>query len=152
MDLSRVGIYGHSAGGYDSTQALLTSPDFYDVAVSSAGNHDHRLDKASWNECWMGYPIEDHYHEQSNVTLADRLEGELLLVHGELDENVHPVATRQLVAALVEANKDFDMLTLPNRHHDLSDSAYFIRLRWDYFVEHLHSVDPPEEYDINTYR
>jgi len=152
MDVSRVGIYGHSAGGYDSAQALLTSPDFYDVAVSSAGNHDHRLDKASWNECWMGYPVEDHYHEQSNVTLADQLEGELLLVHGELDENVHPAATRQLVAALVEANKDFDMLTLPNRHHDLSDSAYFIRSRWDYFVEHLHSVDPPEEYDINMYR
>lgn len=152
VDGSRVGIYGHSAGGYDSTHALLRHPDVYDVAVSSAGNHDHRLDKAWWNELWMGLPVDDHYREQSNPALADRLEGDLLLVHGELDDNVHPAATLRLVDELMRANKDFDMLVVPNRHHDLSDHPYFVRARWDYLVEHLHDDDPPEEYDVTSYR
>ncbi|WP_248910860.1 S9 family peptidase [Halocatena marina] len=152
LDLSRVGIYGHSAGGYDSTHALFEHPEFYHVAVSSGGNHDHRLDKASWNELWMGYPVDDHYSEQSNCTIADRLEGELLLVHGELDQNVHPASTRRLVDALIAANKDFDMLTIPNRHHDLSGDPYFVRTRWDYFVDHLQDGTSPEEYDIDSYR
>lgn len=152
LDLSRVGIYGHSAGGYDSTHALLEHPEFYHVAVSSGGNHDHRLDKASWNELWMGYPVDDHYSEQSNCTIADRLEGELLLVHGELDQNVHPASTRRLVDALIAANKDFDMLTIPNRHHDLNGDPYFVRTRWDYFVDHLQDGTSPEEYDIDSYR
>lgn len=152
MDLSHVGIYGHSAGGYDSTHALCEYPEFYNVAVSSSGNHDHRLDKASWNELWMGYPIDDHYAAQSNLAIADQLEGDLLLMHGELDQNVHPAATRQLVNALIEANKDFDMLTIPNRHHDLGDDPYFHRRRWDYFVDHLTEGESPTEYDIDSYR
>ena len=148
LDLSRVGIFGHSAGGYDSAHALLTHPEFYKVAVSSSGNHDHRMDKAWWNELWMGFPVEDHYRQQSNVTLADRLEGKLLLVHGELDENVHPASTLQLVNALVKANKDFDLLIVPGAHHSLRGNGYFIRRRWDYFVKHLLGVEPPQGFQI----
>ncbi|WP_423746520.1 DPP IV N-terminal domain-containing protein [Haladaptatus sp. SPP-AMP-3] len=152
MDLSRVGIYGHSAGGYDSARALLQHPDFYNVAVSSSGNHDHRLDKASWNEMWMDYPVDDHYSEQSNITLADQLEGKLLLVHGELDQNVHPAATLRFANALMKANNDFDMLIIPNVHHSLDGHPYFIRARWDYFVKYLHNIDPPNEYEIKSYQ
>ncbi|HYM68381.1 MAG TPA: DPP IV N-terminal domain-containing protein [bacterium] len=148
LDLDRVGIYGHSAGGYASTRAMLTFPEFYRVAVSSAGNHDHRLDKASWVERYMGLPVGDHYHEQSNVTLAHRLEGKLLLMHGEMDENVHPASTLQVVDALINANKDFDLLILPNRPHGCTSDPYFVRRRWDYFVRHLLGADPPAEYAI----
>jgi dipeptidyl aminopeptidase/acylaminoacyl peptidase len=130
LDLDRVGIYGHSAGGYASLHALLTYPDFYKVAVSSAGNHDHRLDKASWVERYMGLPVGDHYRAQSNVTLAHRLAGKLLLVHGEMDENVHPASTLQVVDALIAANKDFDLLILPNRPHGCTSDPYFVRRRW----------------------
>lgn len=151
LDLSAVGIYGHSAGGYDAAHALLQRSDFYDAAVSSGGNHDHRLDKASWNEMWMGYPVGDHYHEQSNVTLADQLEGDLLLMHGELDQNVHPAATLRFTNALMEANKDFNMYLIPNAHHDLSSHAYFHRQRWDHFVGNLRDATPPDEYEIESY-
>ncbi len=148
LDLDRVGIYGHSAGGYASLHAMLVFPDFYKVAVSSAGNHDHRLDKASWVERYMGLPAGDHYREQSNVTLAHRLAGKLLLVHGEMDENVHPASTLQVVDALVAANKDFDLLILPNRPHSCTSDPYFVRRRWDYFVRHLLAATPPAGYRI----
>lgn len=143
LDLSRVGIYGHSAGGYDAAHALLTHPDFYKAAVSSAGNHDHRLDKAWWTELWMGSEIGEHYEKQSNPALADRLEGKLLLIHGEVDENVHPSSTLRLADALIEANKDFDMFIMPNGTHGIGRHPYFIRKRWDYFVEHLLGKEPP---------
>jgi dipeptidyl-peptidase 4 len=142
MDLTRVGIYGHSAGGYDSTHALLTQPEFYKVAVSSSGNHDHRMDKAWWNELWMGYPAGEHYQQQSNVALAAKLQGKLMLAHGELDDNVHPASTLQLVDALIKANKDFDLLILPGENHGIGASQYFIRRRWDFFVRHLLGVEP----------
>ncbi len=148
LDVTRVGIYGHSAGGYASTRAMLTFPEFYTVAVSSAGNHDHRLDKASWVERYMGLPVGAHYHDQSNVTLAHRLAGKLLLMHGEMDENVHPASTLQVVDALIAANKDFDLLLLPNRPHGCTSDPYFVRRRWDYFVRHLLGVDPPAGYAI----
>ena len=147
MDLNRVGIYGHSAGGYDSTHAMLTHPEFYKVAVSSSGCHDNRSDKVWWNELWMGYPVGDHYRQQANPSLAKNLKGKLLLVHGDLDDNVHPAATLQLVDALIKANKDFDLLIMPNKHHNLG-SGYFVRKRWDYFVKHLLGVNPPKEYKI----
>jgi dipeptidyl-peptidase-4 len=143
MDLSRVGIYGHSAGGYDAAHAMLTHPEFYTVGVSSAGNHDHRMDKAVWNTQWMGWPVGENYREQSNVTLADRLQGKLLLVHGDVDENVPVSATLQFVNALIAANKDFDMLILPNRPHGFGRDPYFTRKRWDYFVGNLLGVEPP---------
>ena len=106
------------------------------------------MDKAWWNELWMGFPVEDHYRQQSNVTLADKLEGKLLLVHGELDENVHPASTLQLVNALVKANKDFDLLIIPGAHHSLRGNGYFIRRRWDFFVKHLLGVEPPQGFQI----
>lgn len=148
IDLSRVGIYGHSAGGYDAAHALLTHPEFYKVAVSSAGNHDHRMAKAWWPELWMGLPDGTHYEEQSNLTLAGNLEGKLLLVHGDMDNNVNPASSLRLAGELIKANKDFDLLIIPNRRHGLSDHPYFIRKRWDYFVKHLLGVEPPKEYKI----
>jgi dipeptidyl aminopeptidase/acylaminoacyl peptidase len=151
LDLTRVGVYGHSAGGYDAAHAMLTHPEFYKVGVASAGNHDHRMDKAVWNTQWMGWPVGDHYREQSNVTLAPRLEGKLLLAHGDVDENVPVSATLQLVNALIEANKQFDLLILPNQTHNLGRHAYFQRRRWDFFVEHLLGVEPPADYRITAF-
>jgi dipeptidyl-peptidase 4 len=143
MDLTRVGVWGHSAGGYDSTHAILTHPEFYKVAVSSAGCHDNRMDKATWNEQWMGWPVDKHYEEQSNYTLAPNLQGKLFLAHGDVDENVPLPATIKLVDALVTANKDFDFLIMPNRPHGFGNDPYFVRRRWDYFVRNLHGVEPP---------
>lgn len=150
IDSSRVGIYGHSAGGYDSAHALLTHPETYDVAVSSAGNHDQRLDKAWWNEMYMGYPVGEHYEKQSNVTLVSNLQPDqhLMLAHGEVDNNVPPSETLRMVDALIEADKDFDLLIMPNEFHGMSGHPYFIQERWDYFVEHLLGVTPPKGYSI----
>ncbi len=155
MDLERVGIFGHSGGGFASTRAMLKFPDFFKVAVSSAGNHDQLGYLSRWGEFWIGFPDEENYTEQSNVALAENLKGKLLLVHGEMDDNVHPALTMQLVHALIEANKDFDMIMLPGRNHAMLDltkqepdpemkgDAYFIRKRWDYFVENLLEKKPP---------
>jgi dipeptidyl aminopeptidase/acylaminoacyl peptidase len=149
MDLSRVGVYGGSAGGYDAAHALLTHPEFYKVAVATSGNHDHRLDKAWWVELWMGYPIGEHYIEQSNITLANKLKGKLLLLHGDMDDNVHFCATMRFADALIKANKDFDMLIVPNGRHGLAGD-YFDRRRWDYFVKHLLGVEPPDWNSIES--
>ncbi len=145
MDIDRVGIYGHSAGGYDTARALLQWPDFYKVGVSSAGNHDHKMAKAWWPEQYMGYPVEEFYEEQSNITNAGKLEGKLLLVHGAMDDNVNPASTVRLVDALIKNNKDFNLIIIPpNRHGFRGEySDYFTRKKWDYFVKHLHGVDPP---------
>lgn len=148
FDTSRVGIFGHSAGGYASAQAILSHPEFYKVCVSSAGNHDHRLDKASWVERYMGLPVGDHYREQANQTSAANLQGKLLLIHGDMDENVHVASTLVLVDALIKANKDFDLLIMPNRPHACGNDPYFIRRRWDYFVTHLLGATPPQGYRI----
>jgi dipeptidyl-peptidase 4 len=160
LDIDRVGIFGHSAGGYASAHAILRWPDFYKVCVSSAGNHDARTDKASWVERWMGHQLGEHYRKSSNITYAGNLKGKLLLVHGELDDNVHPGSTLQLVDALIKANKDFDLLILPNRNHGqmiditgdqpkvATPDAYFLRKRWDYFVTHLLGASPPAGYEI----
>ncbi|MCP4214452.1 MAG: prolyl oligopeptidase family serine peptidase, partial [bacterium] len=119
MDLERVGIFGFSAGGYDTVHAMCTHPEFYKVGIAASGNHDHRMDKTWWNELWMGYPVKEHYVEQSNLTNAHRLQGKLMLAHGDVDENVNPSCTLQLVDALIKANKDFDLLIFPNRGHYL---------------------------------
>ena len=116
-DVSRVGIYGGSAGGQNAMAALLWHGDFYDVAFSSVGCHDNRMDKIWWNEAWMGWPIGPHYSESSNVDNAWRLQGKLLLVVGELDRNVDPSSTLQVVNALIEADKDFDFLLFPGGGH-----------------------------------
>ena len=142
MDLSRVGIYGGSAGGQNSTRALLAHGDFYKVAVSDCGCHDNRMDKIWWNEQWMGWPVGPHYAEQSNVTQARKLEGKLLLFVGEMDENVDPASTMQLVNALVKADKDFDLLVVPGHGHGASENDYGRRRRADFFVRHLLGVEP----------
>jgi dipeptidyl aminopeptidase/acylaminoacyl peptidase len=143
MDISRVGIYGTSAGGQNSTAAVLFHPEFYKVAVSSCGCHDNRMDKAVWNEQWMGYPVGPHYKEQSNVTNASKLVGKLLLIVGEVDTNVPPESTLKVVDALIKAKKDFDLLVLPGVGHS-SGGEYGERRRRDFFVEHLLSVTPPD--------
>ena len=142
MDLSRVGIYGGSAGGQSSTRALLAHGDFYKVAVSDCGCHDNRMDKIWWNEQWMGWPIGPHYAEQSNVTQAHKLQGKLLLVVGELDRNVDPASTLQVVNALIRANKDFDFLLVPGAGHGAAGSPYGQRRQRDFFVRHLLGVEP----------
>ena len=143
MDLTRVGIFGYSAGGYDAAHAMLTHPEFYKVGVASAGNHDHQMAKAWWPENFQGYPVENQYVEQSNLTLAKNLQGKLLLVHGDMDNNVNPASTLRLVGELIKANKDFDLIIVPNGGHYLWDHPYVIRKLWDYFVQHLLDVIPP---------
>jgi len=143
VDLDRVGIYGFSAGGYNAARALIAHNDFYSAAIALAGNHDHRTDKVWWNELWMGYPLGDHYAAQSNTLNATRLDGALLLVHGEVDRNVNMSAsTMQFVDALVKADKDFEMLILPGHGHNLG-GAYPTRQCWNFFVRHLMGKEPP---------
>lgn len=143
MDTTRVGIFGNSAGGQNSAGALLFHPEFYKVAVSSSGCHDNRMDKIWWNEQWMGYPIGEQYEASSNVTNAYKLQGKLLLILGEMDENVDPSSTMQLINALVKANKNFDFLEIPGMGHSLGGD-YGEHKRRDFFVKHLLGVDPPE--------
>jgi len=142
MDVTRVGIFGGSAGGQSSTQAMLAHGDFYKVAVSDCGCHDNRMDKIWWNEAWMGWPIGPHYEAQSNATNAHRLQGKLLLTVGELDRNVDPASTMQVVNALIKADKDFDMLVVPGAGHGVGETPYCLRRRRDYFVRHLMGVEP----------
>ena len=146
MDITRVGIYGTSAGGQSSTGALLFHPDFYKVAVSACGCHDNRMDKASWNEQWMGYPVGPHYAESSNIDNAHRLRGRLLLIVGEIDTNVPPESTHRLADALIRAGKDFDYLLMPNVGHS-SGGSYGQRRREDFFVRYLHGREPPNRND-----
>jgi dipeptidyl aminopeptidase/acylaminoacyl peptidase len=142
-DLDRLGIYGTSAGGQSSTGALLFYPDFYKAAVSVCGCHDNRMDKASWNEQWMGYPVGPQYADSSNITHANQLRGKLLLIVGEMDTNVPPESTYRLVDALIKAGKDFELLVIPGMGHS-NGGAYGVRRMQDFFVRHLHGVEPPD--------
>ena len=142
MNIDKVGIFGNSAGGQSSLGALLLHPDFYKVAVSSSGCHDNRMDKIWWNEQWMGYPIGPQYAASSNVTLAPNLQGKLLLILGELDENVDPSSTMQVINALIKANKNFDFLIVPGMGHSLGGD-YGEHKRRDFFVKNLLGVEPP---------
>jgi dipeptidyl aminopeptidase/acylaminoacyl peptidase len=137
MDIERVGIYGGSAGGQNALAALLFFGDFYDVAVSDCGCHDNRMDKVWWNELYMGWPVGPHYEANSNVVNAHRLKGKLQLVVGELDTNVDPASTMQVVDALVRADKDFELLYIPGGGHGVGSSAYCKRRRDDFFRLHL---------------
>src|SRR5262249_8113289 len=142
-DLDRIGIYGTSAGGQNSTGALLFHGDFYKAAVSACGCHDNRMDKASWNEQWMGYPVGPQYAESSNIDHAANLRGKLLLIVGELDDNVPPESTYRLVDALVKAGKDFEFLMVPGMRHS-NGGPYGVRRMQDFFVRYLHGVEPPD--------
>jgi len=143
MDIDRVGIYGGSAGGQNSTAAVLFHPEFYKVAVSSCGCHDNRMDKIWWNEQWMGYPVGKQYEESSNVCNAYRLQGKLMLILGELDDNVDPSSTLQVVDELIKHKKEFEFVMLPGVKHTLGET-YGERKRRDFFVRHLLGITPPE--------
>ncbi len=145
-DITRVGLYGGSAGGQNALGGLLFHPEFYKAAVSYAGCHDNRMDKMWWNEQWMGWPIGPQYSASSNVDNAYRLQGDVLLVVGELDTNVDPSSTMQVVNQLLKHNKDFDLLVVPGEDHGAARSGkyatYGDRKRYDFFVEHLLGVTP----------
>jgi len=144
IDTNRVGIYGHSAGGYDTGRALLAFPDFYKVGVASSADHDFRMEKAWWPEMYQGWPIDSTYENVSNIANAANLKGKLLLAHGGMDENVNPSATFKLAENLIKADKEFDLLILPSQHHGYQGKYrnYFTKKRWNYFVEHLRGVKP----------
>lgn len=152
IDTARVGIFGHSAGGYDAAHGLLQFPDFYKVGVASSGDHDFRMEKAWWPEMYMGWPVDSTYHLQSNITMAANLKGKLLIVHGGLDHNVNPSATFKLAEAFVNAGKDFDMLILPGQEHGYRGNAqdFFTKKRWNYFVTHLLGAVPIWDYEAKT--
>jgi|GEM_PF-243496 len=137
MDLSRVGIYGGSAGGQNALAALLWHGDFYKVAVADCGCHDNRMDKMWWNEQWLGWPVGPQYEESSNVVHAARLQGKLLLIVGELDRNVDPASTLQVARALTKADKDFELLVLPGEGHGAAETPYGSRRRTEFLERHL---------------
>ncbi|MBR6202388.1 MAG: prolyl oligopeptidase family serine peptidase [Bacteroidaceae bacterium] len=143
MDIDRMGIYGCSAGGQEALGALLFHGDFYKAAYAACGCHDNRMDKIWWNEQWMGYPVDSSYIECSNVENAKNLEGKLMLVVGEMDDNVDPSSSYQVVNALIKANKDFEFILIPGAHHTMGDS-YGEHKRYDFFVKNLLGVEPPE--------
>ena len=145
MDLTRVGVYGGSAGGQNSLRAMLAHGDFYKAAASDCGCHDNRMDKIWWNELWMGWPVGPHYDEQSNVTNAHKLQGKLLLTVGELDRNVDPASTMQVVDALIRADKDFELVVIPGGGHGSGSGPYGTRRRNDFFVRNLLGVEPRRE-------
>lgn len=142
MDADRVGIFGGSAGGQNAAGAVMQYGDFYKAAVADCGCHDNRVDKIWWNEQWFGWPVGPEYEANSNVTLAKNLKGNLLLVVGEMDTNVDPASTMQVVDALIKADKDFDMLVIPGAGHGAAETRYGRRRRADYFVRHLLDVEP----------
>ncbi|MDX1674436.1 MAG: DPP IV N-terminal domain-containing protein [Longimicrobiales bacterium] len=157
LDLDRVGTWGHSGGGYASTRAILAYPDFYKVAVSQAGNHDNRNYEDDWGEWWHGLLVGyegggTSYDRQANHVLADQLKGKLLLAHGLMDGNVPPSNTLLVVRALIEADRDFDLIVFPDAAHGFAMHPFMVRNRWDYFVEHLLGADTPLEYTVGGER
>lgn len=149
MDIDRVGIFGCSAGGQESTTAVLLHPEFYKAAYSACGCHDNRMDKIWWNELWMGYPVDDSYKECSNVENAHLLQRPLMLVVGEMDDNVDPASTMQVVNALIKANKDFELVVIPGAHHTMGED-FGEHKRYDFFVRNLMGVNPPAWSEVNT--
>ena len=153
IDIERVGIYGHSGGGFASTDAMLRYPEFFKVAVSSSGNHDNRSYNIYWAEKYQGLlkrdtaKKSDNFAASANKSYASNLRGKLLLMHGDVDDNVHPANTLQLIDELTKANRSYDLVWAPNRGHGLNE-PYFIRRRWDYFVQWLLGETPPDNYQI----
>ena len=158
MDLERVGVWGHSGGGYATAAAMFRYPEFYKVGISESGNHDNRNYEDDWGERYIGLLTKDsngksNYEDQANQNYAKNLQGKLLLAHGGLDDNVPPYNTYLVVDALIKANKDFDLIIFPNARHGYGgDSLYMMRRRWDYFVENLLGAKHPKEYKIEVER
>jgi dipeptidyl aminopeptidase/acylaminoacyl peptidase len=153
IDIDKVGIWGHSGGGFATAGAMFRYTDFFDVGISESGNHDNRNYEDDWGERYQG-PMQTRedsagYAEAANQTHAKNLKGKLMLVHGEMDDNVPPYNTQLVVDALVKAGKDFDLLMLPHARHGYgADNNYVMRRRWDYFVKNLQGAEPPKEYQI----
>lgn len=137
MDLSRVGIYGGSAGGQNAMRALLDHGDFYKAAAADCGCHDNRMDKIWWNEAWMGWPVDESYAASSNVVDAHKLQGQLLLTVGMIDRNVDPASTLQVAEALIQADKDFEFIPFPSGGHGAGGSPYGMRKLEEFFIKHL---------------
>lgn len=143
LDIDRVGIYGCSAGGQESTSAVLLHPEFYKAAYSACGCHDNRMDKIWWNEQWLGYPVDESYLEGSNIENAHLLSRPLMLVVGEMDDNVDPASTMKVANALIKANKDFELVVIPGAHHTMGED-FGEHKRYDFFVRNLLNVNPPK--------
>jgi dipeptidyl-peptidase 4 len=154
IDIDRVGIWGHSGGGFATAGAMFRFPDFFDVGISESGNHDNRNYEDDWGERYQGLLQRrangpDNYADEANQTHARNLKGKLMLVHGGMDNNVPPYNTYLVAEALARANKDFDLLVFPNAAHGFGQfSNYMMRRRWDYFVKNLLGAEPPKEYQI----
>jgi dipeptidyl-peptidase-4 len=155
IDIDRAGIYGHSGGGYATADAMFRYPDFFKVGISESGNHDNREYEDDWAEKWQGLLTKKpdgttNYDDQANQNHAKNLKGHLLLAHGTVDDNVPPYNTLLVVDALIKANKDFDLLMLPNQRHGYGTAAnYMTRRRWDYFVRYLLGAEPPQGYELH---
>ncbi|MGJ5817808.1 DPP IV N-terminal domain-containing protein [Paludibaculum fermentans] len=154
IDIDKAGIWGHSGGGFATADAMFRYPDFFKVGISEAGNHDNRVYEDDWAEKWHGLLVKNadgttNYDDQANQNHAKNLKGKLLLAHGTMDSNVPPNNTLLVVDALIKANKDFDLLMLPNRGHGFASEPYMIRRRWDYFVKWLMGAEPPKEYELH---
>ncbi len=158
IDVDRVGIWGHSGGGFASCAALLHEKfsTFFKVGWSESGNHDNRGYEDDWGEKWQGLlkkdpadPRKSNYDSQANQNYAANLKGHLMLVHGTMDNNVPPYLTLLVVNELVARNKDFDLLLLPNRGHGYGSDWYVNRRKWDYFVKYLMGAEPPKEYEMH---
>jgi dipeptidyl-peptidase-4 len=155
IDIERAGIYGHSGGGFATAAAMFRYPDFFKVGISEAGNHDNRSYEDDWAEKWQGLLRKNpdgttNYDNQANQLVAKNLKGKLLLAHGTMDSNVPPYNTLLVVDELIKANKDFDLLMLPNRGHGFGNEPYMVRRRWDYFVRYLLGAEPPHEYQMHA--
>ncbi|MSR07794.1 MAG: S9 family peptidase [Gemmatimonadetes bacterium] len=153
IDLDKAGIWGHSGGGFATADAMFRYPDFFKVGISEAGNHDNREYEDDWGEKYHGLLERrpdgtTNYDSQANQSLAKNLKGKLLLAHGTMDNNVPPDNTLLVVNELIKANKDFDLLMLPNRNHGFGNEPYMVRRRWDYFVKYLMGAEPPKEYEL----
>jgi dipeptidyl aminopeptidase/acylaminoacyl peptidase len=149
MDLTRVGMWGHSGGGFATASAMFRFPDFYKVGISESGNHDNRDYEDDWGERYIGLINGDNYEKQANQVYAKNLKGHLLLAHGTMDDNVPPYNTLLVVDALIKANKDFDLIMIPNARHGYgAASNYMMRRRWDYFVRYLMGATPPSNYEL----
>jgi dipeptidyl-peptidase 4 len=154
IDIERAGIYGHSGGGFAAADAMFRYPDFFKVGISEAGNHDNRNYEDDWGEKWQGLLERNpdgttNYDSQANQNLAKNLKGKLLLAHGTMDTNVPPYNTLLVVNELIKANKDFDLLLLPNRGHGFGNEPYMVRRRWDFFVRYILGAEPPKEYELH---